>query len=78
MAYDVSGVLSDQSEYVLGRPETFEGRTIIDDLRGTLGDMMAAPADQIAVNDLAVHGATPLFGRAPWRRRTPACLRTAR
>ena len=58
MAYDVSGVLSDQSEYVLGRPETFEGRTIIDDLRGTLGDMMAAPADQIAVNDLVVHGAT--------------------
>lgn len=57
-AVDVSRVISDQSGYALGRAETFEGRTIIADLKAELGVLMAAPADQITVNDVTVHGAS--------------------
>ncbi len=55
VAYDVSAVLSDQSDYVLGRAETFEGRVIIDDLLGDLGARVGAPGAQMQINDLAVH-----------------------
>ncbi len=58
VAFDVSGILSDQSDYVLGRAETFEGRTIVEDLRAELGALVAAPADQIGVNDVTVHAPT--------------------
>ncbi len=58
VAFDLSGILADQSDYVLGRAETFEGRPIVEDLLGTLGAQMAAPASQITINDLAVHAPT--------------------
>lgn len=58
VAYDLEGILADQSDYVLGRPQTFEGRTIVADLRAALGAQMAAPAEQVEINDVAVHGTT--------------------
>ncbi|MEL6318944.1 MAG: hypothetical protein AAFR16_15025, partial [Pseudomonadota bacterium] len=62
VALDLSGRVSDQSGFALGRAETFEGRTIVADLRAELGRRMAAPAAQILVNDVAVHrGAGQIF-----------------
>ena len=58
IAFDMTPQLTDQSDYVLGRAETFEGRTIVPDLLGGLGALLAAPADQILVNDVTVHPAT--------------------
>lgn len=57
-AFDISEVVADQSDYVLGRAETFEGRVIVDDLKGTIGAQVMAPAEQITINDVAVHGET--------------------
>lgn len=58
VAFDVAGVLSDQSDYVLGRAETFEGRAIIADLRAEIGALVAAEPDRIGVNDVTVHAPT--------------------
>lgn len=53
-----AGVLDDQSGYELGRAQTFEGRTIVADLPAALGALVGAPANQIAINDMAVHPGT--------------------
>ncbi|MEL6241897.1 MAG: hypothetical protein AAFR19_11385 [Pseudomonadota bacterium] len=58
VAFDMKNVLADQSSYSLGRPETFEGRTIVPDLLGALSQNLAAPAAQLTINDVAVHGPT--------------------
>ncbi|MBW4706348.1 hypothetical protein KX928_00950 [Roseobacter sp. YSTF-M11] len=50
--------LTDQANYQLGRPQTFEGRTIVEDLPADIGRLTGAPADQITINDVAVHAAT--------------------
>lgn len=55
VALDVGDVVTSQLDYALGRAETFEGRAMIADLRAELGTLLAAPADQIIVNDVAVH-----------------------
>ncbi|WP_227271029.1 hypothetical protein [Roseobacter weihaiensis] len=52
------GTLDDQVDYQLGRVETFEGRTMVDDLAAAIGDLVGAPADQISINDMAVHPGT--------------------
>lgn len=59
VAFDLVGdMLTDQSNYPLGRPQTFEGRTIVADLPAEIGQLTGAPADQIIINDVAVHGPT--------------------
>ncbi|MEM7709951.1 MAG: hypothetical protein AAF264_04225, partial [Pseudomonadota bacterium] len=50
--------LDPQDGYELGRAETFEGRTMVDDLGAALGALVGAPADQIAINDMTVHAAS--------------------
>lgn len=50
--------LDDQTGYALGRAETFEGRTLVDDLPAALGALVGAPGDRIVINDMAVHPET--------------------
>lgn len=58
VAFEMASVLDDQSGYELGRIETFEGRTLVPDLPAALGALVGAPAEQVVVNDMAVHSAT--------------------
>lgn len=50
--------LQDQSDYQLGRAESFEGRTVIAEIDVQIGELLGVPADQIAINDMAVHRPT--------------------
>ena len=59
VAFEIGdGVFDDQAGYALGRPETFEGRTLVDDLGAALGALVGAPAEAITINDMAVHPGT--------------------
>ncbi len=53
-----AGAFDDQSEFVLGRASTFEGRNLIKDLDVELGSILGIPADDVMINDLTVHPAT--------------------
>ncbi|WP_171181264.1 hypothetical protein [Ruegeria sp. HKCCD8929] len=58
-AFDVTGdILEDQSDYVLGRAQTFEGRTIIDNIDAEIAAMLGVTANDVVINDMAVHGRT--------------------
>lgn len=57
-AFDLSNVVSDQTNYQLGRAQTFEGRTIFNNLDREIAGLLGVEADQIAINDMAVHQAT--------------------
>ncbi len=48
----------DQSGYQLGRAQTFEGRTIFNGLDHELAALLGVPADQVTINDMAVHKPT--------------------
>ncbi len=59
MAFELSDdTLDDQSGYELGRAETFEGRTLVDDLPTALAELVGAPAELITINDMAVDPST--------------------
>lgn len=47
--------LDDQTDYRLGRAETFEGRTIVSEIDRVLGTLVGASPERININDLAVH-----------------------
>ena len=58
-AFDLTGdILEDQSNYVLGRAQTFEGRTIIDNIDAEIAAMLGVTADEVVINDMAVHAPT--------------------
>lgn len=58
-AFDLTGdILEDQSDYVLGRAQTFEGRTIIDNIDAEIAAMLGVTADEVVINDMAVHAPT--------------------
>lgn len=58
-AYDFGeNGFEDQSDYQLGRAETFEGRTIIDGLDKKLAGALGVRAADIQINDMVVHKPT--------------------
>lgn len=48
-------ILSDQSEYSLGRAQTFEGRTLIEDLDEQIAELLGTASNEISINDMVVH-----------------------
>ena len=54
-AFDLGDALSNQSEYQLGRAQTFEGRTIFDNLDVEIGALLGVVAEDVAINDMVVH-----------------------
>lgn len=54
-AFDLSEVLSDQSDYQLGRAQTFEGRTIFNNLDVEIAAMLGVNAEDVVINDMVVH-----------------------
>lgn len=56
-AFDLSDeLIQDQANYVLGRAQTFEGRTIIDNIDDEIAAMLGVTSDEVVINDMAVHG----------------------
>ncbi|MEM7379504.1 MAG: hypothetical protein AAF460_18610, partial [Pseudomonadota bacterium] len=49
------GGFDDQSDYALGRAQTFEGRTLIDGLDHAIAALLGVDAADITINDMAVH-----------------------
>lgn len=47
-----------QKGYVLGRGQSFEGRTIIDDIDGQIAALLGTESDNITINDMVVHPET--------------------
>ncbi|MGB7243167.1 MAG: hypothetical protein WBC93_13905 [Sulfitobacter sp.] len=54
-AFDLSEALSDQSDYQLGRAQTFEGRTIFNNLDVEIAAMLGVNAKDVVINDMVVH-----------------------
>ena len=57
-AFDLTDALTDQADYQLGRAQTFEGRTIFNNLDVEIGALLGAEAGDIAINDMVVHRPT--------------------
>ena len=51
-------ILEDQSNFQLGRAQTFEGRTILNGLDIEIGALLGVPAADVVINDLVVHKPT--------------------
>lgn len=57
-----SDQLDDQSDYQLGRAQTFEGRTIINGLDGEIAKLLGTDAKNININDMVIHpGSKQIF-----------------
>lgn len=54
-AFDLGEVTSDQSNYQLGRAQTFEGRTIFNNLDVEIAAILGVEAEDVAINDMVVH-----------------------
>lgn len=54
-AFDLSNVVADQSGYQLGRAQTFEGRTIINNLDVEIAALLGVNAEEVVINDMVVH-----------------------
>lgn len=52
------GIFDDQSDFALGRAETFEGRNLVTNLDVKLGSMLGVDPSEVMINDLTVHPAT--------------------
>lgn len=57
-AFDLTDVLTDQADYQLGRAQTFEGRTIFNNLDVEIAALLGVEAADIAINDMVVHKPT--------------------
>ena len=57
-AFDLTGALSDQVDYQLGRAQTFEGRTIFNHLDVEIAALLGVEPADIAINDMVVHKPT--------------------
>ncbi|MEM8541060.1 MAG: hypothetical protein AAGF25_08905 [Pseudomonadota bacterium] len=57
-AFDMTDTFNDQSEYQLGRAQTFEGRTIFNNLDQEIAAILGVKAEEIAINDMVVHEAS--------------------
>ena len=54
-AFDLSKVVTDQTTYQLGRAQTFEGRTIFNNLDVEIAGLLGVAADEVVINDMVVH-----------------------
>jgi hypothetical protein len=52
------GTFDDQSDFVLGRAVTFEGRNIVKDIDAKLGSLLGIDPSEVLINDLVVHQPT--------------------
>lgn len=52
------GTFHDQSDFILGRASTFEGRRIIKGIDVEIASMLGIPASEVMINDLAIHPPT--------------------
>ena len=58
-AFDLSSTgLADQSAFQLGRAQTFEGRTIFNNLDVEIAALLGVNSEDIAINDMVVHKPT--------------------
>lgn len=57
-AFDLSGAVTDQSEYQLGRAQTFEGRTIFNHLDVEIAALLGVAPEEVVINDMVVHKPT--------------------
>ncbi|MEM6496213.1 MAG: hypothetical protein AAF709_05750, partial [Pseudomonadota bacterium] len=58
-AFDLAdSQLTNQSAYELGRAQTFEGRTIFENISAEIGVLLGVPEDQVQINDMVVHKPT--------------------
>ena len=57
-AFDLSGAVTDQSEYQLGRAQTFEGRTIFNNLDVEIAALLGVAPEEVVINDMVVHKPT--------------------
>lgn len=51
-------ILKDQGDYQLGRAQTFEGRTILNNLDVKIGALLGVAGSDVQINDMAVHKPT--------------------
>ena len=54
-AFDLGKALADQSDYQLGRAQTFEGRTIFNNLDVEIAALLGVSAEEVVINDMVVH-----------------------
>lgn len=54
-AFDLTGVVADQADYQLGRAQTFEGRTILNNLDVEIAGLLGVAAEDVVINDMVVH-----------------------
>ncbi len=54
-AFDLGDALADQSGYQLGRAQTFEGRTIFNNLDVEIAAILGVEPGQVVINDMVVH-----------------------
>jgi hypothetical protein len=54
-AFDLGDALTDQSDYQLGRAQTFEGRTIFNNLDVEIAALLGVSAEDVVINDMVVH-----------------------
>lgn len=57
-AFDLTEAVTDQTDYQLGRAQTFEGRTIFNNLDVEIAALLGVEAADIAINDMVVHKPT--------------------
>ena len=58
-AFDLSNAgLTDQSNYQLGRAQTFEGRTIFNHLDVEIAALLGVNSEDVSINDMVVHKST--------------------
>ncbi|AZV79896.1 hypothetical protein EBB79_19760 [Parasedimentitalea marina] len=50
--------LEDQSDYRLGRAQSFEGRTLVQNIDAKIGEMLGVTAEEVVINDMVVHKPT--------------------
>lgn len=54
-AFDLSDLVADQAAYQLGRAQTFEGRTIFNNLDVEIAGLLGVEAHDVVINDMVVH-----------------------
>ncbi len=54
-AFDLTEIVDDQRDYQLGRAQTFEGRTIFNNLDAEIAALLGVEAADVVINDMVVH-----------------------
>ena len=54
-AFDLSEIVVDQSNYQLGRAQTFEGRTISDNIDAEIAGLLGVEPADVVIHDMVVH-----------------------